>query len=970
MTVIFSRKGTDEMALEELNLLHEIIYYLNEGTLVIEIGRNAIQTTTLLEHSSFCWATGRLDIDAPNKIILCNNIQPHALTILKNAKIERINETKPSVRPRRIWPAIVVSAENPDEAKTNTVHKKTRHRTIQPNKRQIKLLKQRKGLGRLGKNIKGGSIEEVQIDNFDKLNSQDRKLACRYRKSCYETGKIMLDDEAQEKKEAKKEVSDAENEDLNVDDGDEELDEYELKLLCKYKPSCYTEIGMSMSEENKQKSAAVLSGKKSNLAPPELKKRMRRTVKDIAKIALKEVEEKREQAAKRPIPQPSVVDQRLQEIEEKLDAKNKCKYRRSCYESGKVPQIQEQFEVPSWLVLPVEQISTYIPTIGSSQEEKTFEEKKKDEVQLHCKYRKSCYETGVLPEINTEFSIHIPTVVSTKEEKSFEEKKKDEVQLHCKYRKSCYETGVLPELLVKDGKTSAQDEFNTDQPAPTTLDDLRLQCKYRTSCYQKRAQAETTSPELEKEDKETPREKERSKEEKEKPSKTKSSKTKQLKEEKIDVKVEEEVEEEPQKIQNEKPKKGKKALVIEENVTNKAEEGKKAKSNKQKSPKETEPESVQVEEPTKKPKKKKSKVEEQEPVKEEEPKAEEENKVKIAKEKRHKPEETHKKVEKVSKMETVKKEQKEPEKSRITDISPEKCKYRKSCYESGILPKIAAGSSIFSDISVVSHGKPAKTESRTLEDQTQSLSPEKCKYRKSCYETGKLPETITEYSLFGGIRGFVHEINKQAGEKPFTPGDYINERTKESCKYRKSCYAKFGIGVPETTEEGIGRQVPTDREVPKKMGHVVGKDKKSAEVKEESKEEGDKSDEEKSEKKEKKKGSEKKKQKVDDDEKPYVQVREPEVASRSEDIHELSRNLTTGIKLACHYRQSCYRTIDTNGIVPPEQIMRLRGEDCNRFRVSCMKKLGLPVKERAPIGPSGRRMCRKKKPEEADVVGP
>lgn len=387
---------------------------------------------------------------------------------------------------------------------------------------------------------------------------------------------------------------------------------------------------MSMSEENKQKSAAILSGKKGNQAPPELKKRMRRTVKDIANIALKEVEEKREQAAKRPVPQPSVVEQQLHEIEEKLEAKNKCKYRKSCYESGKLPEIEST--LPSWFSLPSVGVEHYIPKVLSSSKDERDDELKEKDPKLYCKYRKSCYETGELPEIEPSLT---------------------------------YEYLQTPRFFATD----------SNKPAPTTLDDLRLQCKYRTSCYRTRAQDMPSEPEIKSADESEKRKS--SKEVVEEPPVVKTKKQKHPASESAEEKP---TEEEPSSKEKKKSKRRMEEGVPKETESKEREpEVKKQKAKKPKVHKEPElviP--IEVPQPDKSPKKQKRKVESKtevdveddqkrkDPVKTEPVKPSKSKKVHIDEEKVD-----NTQPEKVAGPET-------PTKIPMDEITHVKCKYRKS----------------------------------------------------------------------------------------------------------------------------------------------------------------------------------------------------------------------------------------------------------------------------------------------------
>jgi hypothetical protein len=72
-------------------------------------------------------------------------------------------------------------------------------------------------------------------------------------------------------------------------------------------------------------------------------------------------------------------------------------------------------------------------------------------------------------------------------------------------------------------------------------------------------------------------------------------------------------------------------------------------------------------------------------------------------------------------------------------------------------------------------------------------------------------------------------------------------------------------------------------------------------------------------------------------------------------------------KLQCKYRKSCYSSGDLpkvmDRVVAEEAGQRnWTGEGrCNPWRISCRQAMGLPIREKAPIGPNGKRLCRKTK---------
>ena len=84
------------------------------------------------------------------------------------------------------------------------------------------------------------------------------------------------------------------------------------------------------------------------------------------------------------------------------------------------------------------------------------------------------------------------------------------------------------------------------------------------------------------------------------------------------------------------------------------------------------------------------------------------------------------------------------------------------------------------------------------------------------------------------------------------------------------------------------------------------------------------------------------------------------------DLEEHGKMIKTEEKLACKYRKSCYDS-EYHGrviMIPQKNINVLIRENdvnekCNAYRISCRQKLGLPIVERAPIGPNGKKLCRR-----------
>ncbi|KAF7632393.1 hypothetical protein Mgra_00008175, partial [Meloidogyne graminicola] len=94
--------------------------------------------------------------------------------------------------------------------------------------------------------------------------------------------------------------------------------------------------------------------------------------------------------------------------------------------------------------------------------------------------------------------------------------------------------------------------------------------------------------------------------------------------------------------------------------------------------------------------------------------------------------------------------------------------------------------------------------------------------------------------------------------------------------------------------------------------------------------------------------------------------------------------LNKDIKLKCKYRKSCYNNIENreeNKLIKESKQKKIilttinplinnnsinDVEKCNKWRISCKQILGLPIKEKVPIGINGKRLCRKKKENEEE----
>ncbi|RCN39134.1 hypothetical protein ANCCAN_14931 [Ancylostoma caninum] len=822
---------------------------------------------------------------------------------------------------------------------------------------------------------------------FTELREGEKKKFCKYRKSCYESGvKPVIDDDWifypshwwPFKKEAEEETAEKEE----AKPYDEEEDLMLQKLQCKYRMSCYKERGIPLIEKQKEETKMVLASKKKVQPGKKL------TLKELAAKTLLELEEAAERAAKRPI--LKVIETKLSKKEEELNEKLNCKYRKSCYETGQKPVIEDTWKLP----IPIKIFSTESADTVSKQI--NYSELEELEKKLYCKYRKSCYETGVKPEIEPEIFIRTFADLTTIHEQV--ETRKLTLQEKCKYRKSCYETGIVPEI---NPKLEAVIQKEVSSVIPTNVQDLKMLCKYRKSCYaevhdsatvdtikfirkrrqiekevkrrkarraklhrrlrgemqlghwrarsskraaaaQKAAESEEesavkvpqvppvakspklTSEKIEEEEiakKETAAEPKKAKTRKTKPPQKDVTPEAEQEVEQIAV---EPLEEEPQLKKQRKAKKtkveeqkdvqkpaAKKAATPLKTAAEPKEEKKPKQPTKPKEPskpketakpkEEAPPKQELKPELTKQPRKKKEAAE---PPKEAEKKVTE-------KEGEQKEEEEPKKEKRFEKAKkAMKKMVEDMHHQRDIQEKKEYCKYRKSCYATGKKPKIAQ-SSVSSIVSTL--GEQLEKAIEEFEEEAAVLEEARseadrklhCKYRKSCYETGVLPEIVAPHKLVGQGIAFKAGLSKQL-----------------QCKYRKSCYRERGITAAKDevadTEE---KRRPTDHADELKD---IKKDNATA-------------------------------AKAAKEVRTAAELRKPVPAG------------TTGEE--CKAGKACYTSAepkamkeDHAGSMARIGLERFRKNGkCSPYYYSCREVLGLPPKEKAPIGPNGKRLCRKKK---------
>ncbi|KHJ75804.1 hypothetical protein OESDEN_24580, partial [Oesophagostomum dentatum] len=390
-------------------------------------GSPAIQTRVLLERSAACPLEGHALILSPNLVYFCNKAKPR---MIPDLRFDHVHEVPPNFKPLEEDVDQIVSQIMKEIAEESTVEKKE--------------------------------------PEFSELPEAKKRMICKYRKSCYETGvRPKIDDDwifyPSHWWPTKKEIEIIIRDENETEPYNAEEDLMIQKFHCKYRVSCYEQRGIPYTEKPERKEARSVLASKKKVQPGKKK-----TLKEIAAATLQKVEAAKEKAAKRPA--IKVVQKKLTANQEKINEKLNCKYRKSCYETGQKPVFDEGWK------LPISIFST--ESAETISKELNYSELEELEKKVYCKYRKSCYETGVKPEIEPEFFIQTIIDLFTIHEQV--ETRKLSLQEKCKYRKSCYETGIVPEI---NPKLEAVIQKEVSSVIPTNVQDLKLLCKYRKSCY-------------------------------------------------------------------------------------------------------------------------------------------------------------------------------------------------------------------------------------------------------------------------------------------------------------------------------------------------------------------------------------------------------------------------------------------------------------------------------------------------------
>ncbi|MCP9259337.1 hypothetical protein DINM_002289 [Dirofilaria immitis] len=200
-----------------------------------------------------------------------------------------------------------------------------------------------------------------------------------------------------------------------------------------------------------------------------------------------------------------------------------------------------------------------------------------------------------------------------------------------------------------------------------------------------------------------------------------------------------------------------------------------------------------------------------------------------------------------------------------------------------------------------------------------------CKYRKSCYKNGKVPLTkVSKKAQNFQEKKEDHkplEIRCKYRKSCYKTGilpSYLNhtvyvvatsikqyEDPQLKCKHRKSCYENMELDI-QLDKEGVVKP-PYQTEPVIKYKEKEQKDEVLEEV-------------------------------------------------TNEKVDELARRKLKSLNLRLKNRKKRQLSI--------KDFRRANGAICNIYYISCRKQAGLPILVRAPIGPNGRRLCRKKKKED------
>uniref|UniRef100_A0A0K0EHN3 Uncharacterized protein n=1 Tax=Strongyloides stercoralis TaxID=6248 RepID=A0A0K0EHN3_STRER len=1021
ISIITSWKGIDEMSLDEITFFYQLIYQIDGGAGVIEIGDETKQLSAILAHTANCWGKGYIKIDITNRIFFCNKFDYKNFILLDHSKPIHNNNLKYKeslVKNTQTWSFNILGATYAYEIdEDNKNFKKTLKNVVHADVEKLKLIRRhnyankKKVRRHRHKKIVGSKV----VIDMSKVRSDEKKYECKYRKSCYTTGELNLN--IFYKDPIQKESSEVVP--LTID---------QLKLICKYRKSCYDNAGIPkeqkifLEESDDDKKVGLFTGGGKQVI--KATKKNKKSLKNIAAKTLKNAQKKVAAVVEKLEENPNYAFEKfLEENEELSRKKQKCKFRKSCYETGVVPFESKELESFEETIQRywdwIEKKFNFDIDFNIVKEEIPFDDLNEEDKKIRCRYRKSCYTTGIVPNISNEIFVP-PVYISESPIDSIFNQNEENTKLACKYRKSCYETGVVPQILTYVPEVK-------EEIIPLDEGDFKVYCKFRKSCYAKEAKLEKN----EDIDNTIINNDENVKDE------IKGEKIIANVEEKIIKNLEEKKEEihEEAKKKEKKQKKAKKSNVQESSVEITTDEIK-TNSKKKDSKKEDVLEDKQIKGKKSKKSKKDQSVEKEsinkkasKPVEPEKIETEEVIKNEIDNEKASKTKEPLKKIKKNKKEEKVidesvekitdKKDSSvnvenskkikvvEEKTTKEIDKSGENKKLKKSKQkkETGTLVKennkvekknwyddidfnkyVNYVYDLIKVIQSTNYTSYFNVEEKTTKEHIEhTFDPEKeaiklkCHYRKSCYETGEIP--IINHHVF--------EAPPVEAKEHFPIFNMENENKKLACKYRKSCYESGEIPVSlyeaKIHEPDVKLKVPTDEEDLK----IFCKYRKSCyETKipptlDEFEEEiytaidghdiktkckyrkscynkyEDYESKNKDDKQNDKEVKVKKSKKVNlDDENLEKSVKSPK--------EHIVIDMTNGTKSISDDEIKILEKTDNKikkVLQSQEDVKSSTNKpiNCNPFRISCKQLLGIPLQEKAPRAKNGKKLCRKKK---------
>ncbi|KAL3095458.1 hypothetical protein niasHS_007557 [Heterodera schachtii] len=835
---------------------------------------------------------------------------------------------------------------------------------------------------------------ETVLANY--WSEREKKLRCKYRRSCYETGQKpsiarsalalwLSGDEAEEERSGGGEEKGAQKRRERTEtEGKAEweaMGERQQKAYCRYRKSCYQSGSRTTAESREWHWVDLDIGTGLTDKVSEYWAKLRRTVKGRKEKAPEGEEEKKREEE---------MDWEEAQKRKKLD----CKYRRSCYESGQLPEALKQQKVAE----------------EAEREERLMGGKKVPtsvrELKLYCKYRKSCYVASA-----TAARMAKPGAESSGNRTNGERRETEEIE------KIVEDGQRRAEQQTKSAKNSdklrdRKEEGDRDEIQERKRNERRRKAKGKEENDAEEEEAKEEEEEEHKEDRRkeekldvesegTEEDKEEKEKEKEEEEVGKRERKKRQKKQKKNCSPEKLVKEKKEKLEGcrEKKDEGEKASSVKEDEK-KSENDDDEKEGEKDTNKKAEEE--EMEKMRKKPKRrkmkrkrngaaqlkkhfyemdeeKKDKEEEKEVEKEvngkkkerkkkmeeEEKKREEEKEEREEDEKEEREEEGNKREEEKEEREEEEKEEREEEEKKREEEKEEREEEEKQIEDEEKPKRISKKRKKYKVEAV--QVKEEKT--KIWERKWQGLSREErleCRYRKSCYATGTKP-TIRrwatreegdedekrghgweEWHNLWVTMAIKNEVKEEKAIEGWHGMDEWHKKLK--CQYRKSCYERMeqrteDDGTANETQRN-GRKEAKQREKPKKVAGITRKTKAR-----------------------------------ETDKRKREETRQREAILKSIDL---------GTKLECKYRKSCYEESGNRMIAPAQQRIVApppisvasksnvtntaqfggaigggrEGQKCNQWRISCREAIGLTVREKAPIGKNGKKLCRKRKTED------